>query len=101
MAEKNWGELIQSHSPELDEQNRADREYLAGNGALSSRERYLLAMVLDAIADRPRGVDTYGRRAVEEGATKAQILEALTILRMFAGRPALVMGAEALRQFES
>jgi hypothetical protein len=45
MAEKSWTELLRSHSPELDEQNRADMEYLKGSSALSPKEKYLLAIV--------------------------------------------------------
>ena len=72
----------------------------SGDSALSSREKFLVAMVLDAAANKPNGARSYGERAVKAGATKAQILDALTVLRMFWGRPALVTGTEALRQFE-
>jgi len=100
MAEKSWAELIRDLSPDLDEQNRKDLEYLARDTALSAREKYLLAMVLDSAANKPAGARSYGEKAVQAGASKGQILEALTVLRMFCGRPALVTGIEALRQFE-
>ncbi len=100
MPDKSWGELLSTYSPGLEAQNRADHDFLATDGALSARERYLMAMLLDAVANRPRGADGYGRKAVESGATREQIVEALTVLRMFAGRPALATGCEALRQFE-
>ncbi len=100
MADKNWVDLIHDHSPELDQQNKADMEFLNGSSALSSREKLLMAMLLDAAANKPNGARGYGERAVKAGATKDQVLEALTILRMFWGRPVLVTGVEALRQFE-
>lgn len=100
MAEKSWGELIRDLSPDLDKQNRTDLEYLARDTALSAREKCLLAMVLDSAANKPAGARAYGEKAVQAGASKEQILEALTVLRMFCGRPALVTGTEALRQFE-
>ncbi len=100
MVEKSWGELLRELSPELDNQNRGDLELLGRSSALSSREKLLIAMVLDAAANKPAGARSYGEKAVEAGATKEQILEALTVLRMFAGRPALATGCEALRQFE-
>ena len=100
MAEKNWAELIRDLSPDLDAQNRADLEYLAHDTALSAREKYLLAMVLDSASNKPAGARSYGEKAVRAGASREQILEALTVLRMFCGRPALVTGTEALRQFE-
>ncbi|HTP57482.1 MAG TPA: carboxymuconolactone decarboxylase family protein [Spirochaetia bacterium] len=101
MAEKSWVDLIHDHSPELDHQNAADMEFLNRGSALNAREKLLIAMVLDAAANKPNGARSYGERAVRAGATKEQILEALTILRMFGGRPALVTGVEALRQFET
>jgi alkylhydroperoxidase/carboxymuconolactone decarboxylase family protein YurZ len=39
-------------------------------------------------------------KAVQAGATKEQVLEALTVVRVFCGRPALATGTEALRQFD-
>jgi alkylhydroperoxidase/carboxymuconolactone decarboxylase family protein YurZ len=39
----------------------------------------------------------YGRRARELGASEAQVVEAIKLLRIFGGRPAMVAGAEALR----
>ena len=100
MADKTWVDLIHDHSPELEQQHKADMEFLNRDSALSSREKLLLAMVLDTAANKPNGARGYGERAVKAGATKDQILEALTIIRMFWGRPALVTGTEALRQFE-
>jgi alkylhydroperoxidase/carboxymuconolactone decarboxylase family protein YurZ len=56
-----------------------------------------MAMQLDAIANHPRGVRWYGRRARELGASEAQLVETIKLLRIFGGRPAMVTGAEALR----
>lgn len=100
MAEKSWGELIRDHSPDLDKQNRTDLEYLARDTALGPREKYLPAMVLDSAANKPAGARSYAEKAVQAGASKEQILDALTVLRMFCGRPALATGTEALRQFD-
>lgn len=100
MADKNWAELLREQAPDLDAQNRGDLEFLGSGSALSSREKFLIAMVLDAAANKPVGARNYGERAVQAGASKEQVLDALRILRMFAGRPALVTGCEALRQFD-
>lgn len=100
MAEKSWGDLLREHSPELDKQNKDDFQYLSGDSSLSSREKFLLAMALDAMANKPLGARRYGEAAVKAGASKQQILDALTIVRMFAGRGALATGCEALRQFD-
>lgn len=101
MAEKSWGDLLRTHSSLLDEQNRDDFHFLSSDSALSSREKFLLALALDSMANKPNGAKRYGEEAVKAGASKGQILDALTIVRMFAGRGALATGCEALRQFES
>jgi alkylhydroperoxidase/carboxymuconolactone decarboxylase family protein YurZ len=100
MAERNWGELLREHAPDLDAQNRSDLEFLDRATALSSREKLLMAMVLDAAATKPIGARNYGEQAVRAGASRDEVLDALRVLRMFAGRPALATGCEALRQFE-
>jgi alkylhydroperoxidase/carboxymuconolactone decarboxylase family protein YurZ len=100
MAEKSWGDLLRDHAPDLDEQNRGDLDFLGRSTALSAQHKYLLALVLDAAANKPAGARAYGEKAVQAGATKEQVLDALRVLRMFAGRPALVTGCDALRQFE-
>ena len=100
MADKGWAELLRDQAPDLDQLNRADLEFLGSSSALDSRVKFLLAMVLDAAANKPVGAKNYGEKAVQAGATQAQVLDALRILRMFAGRPALVTGCEALRQFD-
>ncbi len=101
MASKSWGDLLHDHSPSLDRQNKDDFQFLSNDSSLSSREKFLLAMALDAMANKPIGSKRYGEAAVKAGASKEQILEALTIVRMFAGRGALATGCEALRQFEA
>ncbi len=100
MADKSWGELLRDHSADLDSQNTEDAKFLGSDSALSAREKYLLAMVLDAAANKPAGAKGYGERAVQAGSMKAEILDALRVLRMFAGRPALATGCESLRQFD-
>ena len=100
MAEKSWGDLLRDHAPDLDEQNREDLDFLGRATALGAQQKYLLALVLDAAATKPAGARAYAEKAVQAGATKEQVLDALRVLRMFAGRPALVTGCEALRQFE-
>lgn len=101
MSSKSWGDLLHDHSPSLDRQNKDDFQFLSNDSSLSSREKFLLAMALDAMANKPVGSKRYGEAAVKAGASKEQILEALTIVRMFAGRGALATGCEALRQFEA
>lgn len=97
MSEKAWSELLAEHSKELAELSRADSEFLESDSALSPWVKNLMAMQIDAIFNHPGGVRWYGRRARELGASEAQVVEAIKLLRIFAGRPAMVTAAEGLR----
>lgn len=100
MSEKSWRDLLAAHSEHLDRLAEADGTFLEGDGALPAWVKQLMALQLDAVFNHPGGVRWYGRRAQELGATTEQVVEALRVLRIFAGRPALVTGAEALRDLE-
>ena len=97
MSEKSWSELLEGRSAELAALARADSQFLETDSALPAWVKCLMAMQLDAILNHPRGVRAYGRRAQELGASEEQIVEAIKLLRMFGGRPAMVTGAEGLR----
>ena len=51
MAEKSWGDILRDHAPDLDEQNRADLDFLGHSSALSARvARLSLIAFMRAIA---------------------------------------------------
>ena len=97
MSEKTWSELLAEHSDELAQLSRADGEFLEAETALPPWVKQLMAMQIDAIFNHSGGVRWYGRRARELGATEAQVVEAIKLVRIFAGRPAMVTAAEGLR----
>ena len=97
MSEKNWSQLLSEHSAEMAEMLRADGEFISSDTALPAWVKYLMAMQLDAVFNHPKGSRAYGRRAREAGASKEQVVEAIKLLRMFAGRPAMATAAEGLR----
>ena len=97
MPEKSWSDILSEHSPELAELIQEDSQFMASDSALPIWIKYLMAMQMDAIFNKPAGVHYYGQRARELGASKAQLIEAIQMVRMFAGRPAMVTAAEALR----
>jgi len=97
MPEKSWIELLAEHSPELAELNRQDGAFLESDTALPAWVKLLMAMQIDSVFNHPGGVRYYGKRARELGASPQQVVEAVQVLRMFAGRPAMVTGAEGLR----
>jgi alkylhydroperoxidase/carboxymuconolactone decarboxylase family protein YurZ len=97
MSEKSWSELLAEHSEELAHLSQADGEFLEADSALSPWIKNLMAMQIDAVFNHPGGARYYGRRARELGASEAQVVEAIKLLRIFAGRPAMVTAAEGLR----
>jgi alkylhydroperoxidase/carboxymuconolactone decarboxylase family protein YurZ len=97
MSEKSWSEILAAHSSELAALSQADSAFLEADTALPPWVKYLMAMQLDAAFNHPRGVRHYGHRARELGASEAQVVETIKLLRIFGGRPAMVTGAEGLR----
>ena len=100
MGEKSWSDLLGDFVPDLAQLAKQDSEFMAKDTALPSRVKYLMAMQLDAVYNHPKGVTGYGRRAQDAGATVEQIADAIRILRMFGGRPAMATGAEGLRDLK-
>lgn len=101
MQEKSWSELIDDYSDALSEENQRDHAFMKGESALPVWVKYLMAMQLDSVANRPRGARGYGRLAHENGASVQQVEEAVRLVRMFAGRPGLATAAEAFRDLPS
>ena len=97
MADKNWSELLAEHSPELARQSQEDSAFMESDSALPSWVKLLMAMQMDSVFNHPKGSRSYVKKAVEQGATTEQVVEAIKILRMYAGRPAMATGAEALQ----
>jgi alkylhydroperoxidase/carboxymuconolactone decarboxylase family protein YurZ len=97
MADKSWSELLAQYSPELTKQSQEDTAFIRSDSALPAWVKLLMAMQLDSIFNHPKGARSYGKQAVDHGATKEQVVEAIKILRMYGGRPAMATGAEALQ----
>jgi len=97
MPEKSWSQILAENSPELAQLLQEDSQFMSADSALPAWIKYLMAMQMDAIFNKPAGVSFYGKKALELGANKAQVVEAIQMVRMFAGRPAMVTAAEALR----
>jgi alkylhydroperoxidase/carboxymuconolactone decarboxylase family protein YurZ len=97
MSEKSWSEVLSEHSDELAELSRADGEFLTTDSALPASVKLLMAMQMDALFAHPGGARYYGRRARDLGASEEQVVEAIKVLRIFAGRPAMVTAVEGLR----
>jgi alkylhydroperoxidase/carboxymuconolactone decarboxylase family protein YurZ len=78
-------ETIRKLDPELLDFVEQSREKAFKEGALSAKTKYLIAMVLDAAHGATGGVTALARQAVEHGAGKEEIIEALQVANFISG----------------
>ena len=91
--------------------SREDPEYAAARGPLSAlsvgkgkelsiKHREMVIIGILAFRGRDEGVVTHMRRAVEHGATKRELLEAIQAAAVPGGGPTLSSGVKALMTLE-
>ncbi len=68
------------------------------DGALPRKFKLLLAMVLDAVHGAPDGVQSLAKQALEAGATKQEIAEALRVAQFVCGVGCVYTASRALKQ---
>ena len=78
-------DTIREHDPEFFERVSKDNDYAFGEGALTVKVKYLLAMVLDAAHGAAGGVAALARQAMKHGATKDEIVEAVHVAHYISG----------------
>ena len=93
-----WNEELSKRSARMAELLKNDAEFMGSDTALPKWVKQLMALQLDSVFNHPAGARAYGKRAREAGASEEQILEAIEILRMFAGRPAMATAAAAFEE---
>lgn len=67
-------------------------------GALDLKYRLLLSMVADALTRHPAGAIACGKEAIEEGASKEEVLEAIRVIFTAGGIPALIENFDLYRE---
>jgi alkylhydroperoxidase/carboxymuconolactone decarboxylase family protein YurZ len=88
-----WSSELSDRSDALASILKADADFMAEDSALPRWVKHLMAMQLDSVFNHPDGARYYGSQAREAGATEAQVMEAIELLRMYAGRPAMATAA--------
>jgi len=74
------------------------RDMALADGALPRKVNLLIAMVLDAVHGASDGVQALAREAIEAGATKEEITEALRVAQYICGVGCVYTAARALRE---
>jgi alkylhydroperoxidase/carboxymuconolactone decarboxylase family protein YurZ len=82
--------------PEMLRHVEASRAFAFEGNALQKKFKYLLIMALDAAHGAPQGVAANARAAIEAGATKEEIAEALRITHFVSGTGSVYVSAHAL-----
>ena len=67
------------------------------DGALTAREKALIALAVAASVQCPYCIDAYTNSCLEKGADAAQITEALHVANAIRGGAALAHGVQAVR----
>jgi alkylhydroperoxidase/carboxymuconolactone decarboxylase family protein YurZ len=78
-------ETIKKLDPEFFDSVIQSSERTFADGALSAKTKYLIAMTLDAAHGATGGVAWLGRQAVEHGASKEEIVEAIRVANYVCG----------------
>lgn len=74
------------------------RERAFSDGALSPKTKYLIAMVLDAAHGAAGGVASLARQAIEHGAAKEEIVEAIQVANFVSGVGSVYTASFALAE---
>jgi alkylhydroperoxidase/carboxymuconolactone decarboxylase family protein YurZ len=74
------------------------RDLALADGALPRKVNLLIAMVLDAVHGASDGVQALAREAIEAGATRKEITEALRVAQYICGVGCVYTAARALRE---
>ena len=80
------------------EHMRTSDEWVFANGALTKKIKLLMAMAFDAADGAVGGVRGLAQRAMNEGATKEEIGEALRVAYLMKGVGSLYIGSQGLKE---
>ncbi len=78
-------ETVRRLDPEFFDRVSQSREYTFKDGALPAKVKYLIAMVIDAVHGAAGGVSSLARQAMQHGASKDEIMEALHVASFLGG----------------
>src|SRR5262249_51423351 len=84
-----WIEPLQQRDPKFVEWYMSQREHILRDGAIPAKYKHLMTMIVDALTTHPDGVATIANRARAAGASEAEIQEAVEVVYLFGGTPAL------------
>lgn len=90
--------IFEKLDPELLKLVENTRELALANGALPKKFKLLIAMALDASHGAVQGVKALAQAAMQAGATKEEITEALRVAQYVSGVGSVYTAAHALNE---
>ena len=91
------GDGVGALSPELWDKYMAYYGSVFEDGALTSREKSLIALAVAAAVQCPYGIDAYTNSCLQKGCSEAEIAEAFHVTNAIRGGAALAHGVQALK----
>ena len=88
-------QVIEKWDPELIRLVRDNRDFVFAEGALPRKFKLLVAMALDASKGAVGGVAALARMAMEAGATREEVAEALRVAQYVCGVGSVYTAAHA------
>lgn len=95
---KNPLDVIQKADEKLFDTIILSRELAFKTSALPLKEKLLIALALDASHGTVDGVKTLAKRAIKEGASKEEIMDALRVTYFISGVGSIYTAARALEE---
>jgi alkylhydroperoxidase/carboxymuconolactone decarboxylase family protein YurZ len=97
-----WSDWLAREDPEYAAARQPVSALSVGEGKeLSVKHREMVIIGILAFRGRQDGVDAHMRRAIDHGATKRELLEAVQAAAVHGGGPTLSAGVQALMTLES
>ena len=90
--------IFEKLDPELVKLVESTSEFALDDGALPKKFKLLIAMALDASRGATQGVKALAQEALEAGATKEEITEALRVAQLLSGVGSVYTAAQAFKE---
>ncbi len=90
--------IYEKLDPELLKHVENSRDFAFGDGALPRKYKLLIAMAFDASYGAVNGVKSLAQQAIDAGATKEEITEALRVAQHLSGVGCVYTAGQALKE---
>jgi alkylhydroperoxidase/carboxymuconolactone decarboxylase family protein YurZ len=90
--------IFEKIDPELIKLVRDTNAFALADGALSRKNKFLIAMALDAAHGTVEGTKALAEQAINAGATREEIVETIRVAQYISGVGSVYVAARALKE---